>query len=355
VTRYANEPEDVVAEGGHNESQAQPAPRTQPEQGRAGWAKHVLHPSESDIVFAYLIVVIAGLIALRATVNSLDFIGIGWLIVLALIPLLPWVAPRIGELLKTISPFVSRFSIGTVQLELRAVTDNPIAVPTSGMLASLPNDLGALSSGAGIMNIVSSLRTLSLDGGAPVGIIDLQKGHKWRLPNLYFLSVVLEVDPIVTEYVFTEIRGGIDGYVVRTCHPAEFRRQIEQALPVYSAGMSAVRLPNDRDLTNIAVAQELGDAFMALQNSLGMNSGTPNDPVFGYLSSDRVNELVVSPTAPLIESPGNTMSEDSLRTVLAASDRFVPTTANGRLTGLIDRDAVALAVARAAVSRTSTR
>ena len=159
----------------------------------------------------------------------------------------------------------------------------------------------------------------------------------------------------MTEYVFTEIRGGIDGYVVRTCHPAEFRRQIEQALPVYSAGMSAVRLPNDRDLTNIAVAQELGDAFMALQNSLGMNSGTPNDPVFGYLSSDRVNELVVSPTAPLIESPGNTMSEDSLRTVLAASDRFVPTTANGRLTGLIDRDAVALAVARAAVSRTSTR
>jgi hypothetical protein len=36
-------------------------------------------------------------------------------------------------------------------------------------------------------------------------------------------------------------------------------------------------------------------------------------------------------------------------------ERFVPTTMTGRLTRLIDRDAVALVVARAAVSRAEMR
>jgi hypothetical protein len=353
VTGNANQPGDAVAGGGAHGGLIAPTPRPQPR--RAAWSERLRHPNRSAIIFSYLVIVIAGLIALRATVDSLNFIGIGWLIVLALIPLLPWALPRIGGFLKSISPYVSRFSVGAVQLELRAVTDAPITVPTSGALASLANDLGVLSSGTGIGNVITSLRTLSLAGGAPIGIIDLQKGDKWRLPNLYFLSIMLELDPIVTQFVLTEVRGGIDGYVVRTCKPGELRRQIELALPAYSAAAGAVQLPAGRDLTNPVIAQELGNAFMNFQNSLGMNSGATNDPLFGYVNADRINELVVSPADPLIESPGSTLSEEVLRTTLVAVDRFVPTTANGRLTGLIDRDAVALVVARSAVSRAAVR
>ena len=115
----------------------------------------------SDVVAAYLVVVISALITLRATVDPLDFIGVGWLIVLAVVPLLPWALPRIGGFLRTISPDVSGVSVGAVQPELRAVTDAPITVPTSGALASLPNDLGVLSSGTGIGTVINSLRTLA--------------------------------------------------------------------------------------------------------------------------------------------------------------------------------------------------
>lgn len=49
---------------------------------------------------------------LRATVNQLDFIGIGWLIALALIPLLPWALPRLGGFIEMISRYVSRVGVG---------------------------------------------------------------------------------------------------------------------------------------------------------------------------------------------------------------------------------------------------
>jgi hypothetical protein len=76
-----------------------------------------------------------------------------------------------------------------------------------------------------------------------------------------------------------------------------------------------------------------------------VDSGT-DDLVFGFVSADRLNELVVSPVGPVVESAGDTLSGEPLRAVLTAADRYVPTTTGGRLSGLIDRDAVALAVAR---------
>jgi hypothetical protein len=53
---------------------------------------------------------------------------------------------------------------------------------------------------------------------------------------------------------------------------------------------------------------------------------------------------------PAIEAVDGTLSTEHVRTVIGSRDRFVPTTVNGRLSGLIDREAVALAVARAAVA-----
>jgi hypothetical protein len=63
--------------------------------GKEGSAKR-RRPSPAELLFGYLVVVITGLIVLRAAIDSLGFIGIGWLIALALIPLLPWALPRLG-------------------------------------------------------------------------------------------------------------------------------------------------------------------------------------------------------------------------------------------------------------------
>jgi hypothetical protein len=322
---------------------------------KRGWAYRIVHPSRAAAIFCYLVVAIAGLIVLRATIDQLDFIGIGWLIALALIPMLPWALPRLGSFIETISRYVSRVGIGSVQIDLRNVTDTAIVVPTSGgnILPSLPDDFAALSSSTAINEVITALRTLRIRGGAPCAIIDLQTGDKWKLPNLYYLSVVLEVDPVVGMLFFTEIRRGIDGYFVRMIRPGEFCRRIEQAVTAYGVARRAVQLPASGDLSDMAFAQQLADAFIAFQTNLSAQTSNINDPALSYVSAERLNELLVSPPGPVLESPGETLSGEPLRTVLTADVRYVPTTIGGRLGGLIDRDAVALVVARSALARTA--
>ena len=102
-------------------------------EGKRGWTERMVRPSTAAAVFCYLVIAIAGLIILRAIIDQLDFIGIGWLIALALIPLLPWALPRLGGFIETISRYVSRVGVGGwVQIDLRNVTDTAIVVPTSG-------------------------------------------------------------------------------------------------------------------------------------------------------------------------------------------------------------------------------
>lgn len=156
--------------------------------------------------------------------------------------------------------------------------------------------------------------------------------------------------------LFTEKRRGIDGYFVRMSRPDDIRRQIEQALPDYSAARGSVQIPASGDLSDTVTAQQLATAFTAFREKLP-NSGKPDDPLFGYVSAERLNELVVSPPGPVVESPGETLGDEPLRTVLTAADRYVPTTNSaGRLSGLIDQDAVVLALARAAaLARTAAK
>jgi hypothetical protein len=93
-----------------------------------------LHALVANIVFA-----IAVMILLHAVVDELDFLSVGWITVLAVLPVLPWLLPRLGEFLKAISPYVQSFKLGAVQLDLRAAHAAPIAIPTApGILASVP-------------------------------------------------------------------------------------------------------------------------------------------------------------------------------------------------------------------------
>lgn len=299
----------------------------------------------------YFVVAIAGLIVLRTLVGSLDFISIGWMIVLVVLPLLPWLLPSLGEYLKSISPYVKTLKLAGVEIGLRQVRSAPIAVPTGGVLASVPNDAVALSSGTTISLIISSLRNLRLQGGSQAGIIDLQNGHKWRLPNLYFLARLLEIDPVVSQLIFTEMRGGTDGYLVGTCEQGDLRRRIEQAVPIYARAAGALLLPAGSDLTNLDRAQELGSAFQTFMSALGISSSGDDDPIHGYVNTRRISQLRVPLSHAAINAPGETLDEGALSMVLDAPNRFIPTTVDGRLADLIDRDAVALAVARTLLTR----
>ncbi len=311
-----------------------------------------LRLSSTHVFAGYVVVAVTALIVLRTLVDALGFISVGWIIILVFLPLLPWLLPRFGEFLRTISPYVQSFKLGVVQLELRAVSSEPIAVPTSGVLSSIPNDIVGLSAGTTISQLMSSLRQLRREGGSPVGIIDLQDGRKWRLPNLYALARLLEMDPVVSELVFTEVRSGTDGYLVGTCRPDELRRQIEHMVPNYSAAATILRLPAPLDLADASQAQKFGDAFRSFLVALGPGSGLDDDPILGFVTSRRTAQLPGILSGAAIEAPGRTLSEQDLSTVLEAPHRFVPTTTGGRLADLVDRDAVALTVARNVLART---
>lgn len=306
----------------------------------------------SELLAAYLAIVVSVLIALRANVDSLEFVGVGWMILLAILPLVPWLLPRLGPFLKSLSPYLRSFSLGGVQLELRAVEDAAIVVPTSGNLAPIANDQSGFSSSTAIVDLVSQLRNLRRDGAPPVGVIDLQGGQKWLLPNLYFLCFMLETDPILTELVFTEKRAEVDGYFVLACSPSDLRRRVDLAVPQYSTVASTLTLTRGRLIDNF-YANELTvkfqDFLAALRATVPV--GGANDHVFGYLTAARVTELAGAARAPFVDDPGTTLSDSTLVTVLNSPQRYLPWTSSGLLLGIIDRDQVALAVARVALAR----
>jgi hypothetical protein len=323
----------------------QPGNKRSPRDWKAWRKKNEVH-----LLAAYLVCMVAALIVLRVTVDDLDFLGVGWIVVLATLPLLPWLVPRFVQLVKDISPYVQSFKLGAVQFDLRLAQRTPPNIAAAAMQPALPNDLAALSAGTSISKLVNALRDLNRQGGSPIGVIDLQDGHKWRLPNLYFLARLLELEPVVRQLVFTEMKGGVDGYLVGSASPDAVRQRIEQAVPEYAA--AAARLPR-RDVPTLAdpnLAQPVGADFLSLLTFLGPNSGRDDDPVFGHVSSLRLAQVAGPVSDVAVEGLGTTLTEEHLRTVVQSPVPFVPVTTGGRVTGVVDRDAVALAAARAAVA-----
>jgi hypothetical protein len=187
-------------------------------------------------------------------------------------------------------------------------------------------------------------------------VIDLRDGRKWRLPNLYFLARLLEVEPVVSQLVFTEARGGDDGYAVGSCRPDELRRHIERTVPAYASAAGAVELQEVQTLAEPMRSRALATAFQQLLGRLPPQTGADDDPAHGYVTSGQIRtgnlRGLVSPAA--VEAVGATLSEEDVRTVLESPHRFVPATAAGRLVDLIDREAVALAVARAVLTSSAS-
>jgi hypothetical protein len=170
------------------------------------------------------------------------------------------------------------------------------------------------------------------------------------MPNLYFLARLLELEPLVSQLIFTEARGGDDGYHVGSCPPDELRRQIERTLPSYAVASRSLRMPSELDLADPAQAQQLGDAFKALLQALPQASGRDDDPAHGWVTSERIRSLAAGLlSTSAIETVATTLSDEDVRLILESPYRFVPATSGGRVTGLVDREAVALAVARTAL------
>jgi hypothetical protein len=240
------------------------------------------------------------------------------------------------------------------------VERSPITISRDAAFAHVPNDASAFADGTGIASLVKALRDFRRRGAGPVVVIDLQDGRKWYLPNLYALSRLLEIEPVVSELVFTEMRDGIDGYLIGVCAPADLRAAIEQAVPVYAAAPAPVpNLAPDVDLGDAAQAQAVANAFTAFRNALQsvspLTAPVPDDPVHGGVGSARIRAILGGRLSEAsIDARVATLDEADMRVVCASRHRYVPATTAGRVEGLVDRDAVALVVARNAVANTGS-
>jgi hypothetical protein len=280
----------------------------------------------------YLIAAVAALLVARALADGLDFLGVGWILVLVLIPLIPWLLP----LLEEVAPRIRSFSLAGVQIELKDTQNAPMTLPSAGNFVGLPNDMSAFSTSTSITSLISALRE---QGGGPAAVIDLRNGDKWLYRNAYFLAYLLEADEQVRELVFTETRAGSDGFLVGTASPAGFRLKIAQAIPAYASATLSAPLTAFESFTN------------ALNTTAGTASALELEAVHGYISSASLLQLTgAALSRASVEEAGGSLTEENIRTVLGFRDPYVPTTVDGQLTGLLDRDLVALSVARAVIA-----
>jgi hypothetical protein len=76
-----------------------------------------------------------------------------------------------------------------------------------------------------------------------------------------------------------------------------------------------------------------------------------DDPALGWVTSERIRTILAGfLSTAAVEAAARTLSTDEVRAVVDSPHRFVPATTGDRLSGLVDREAVALAVARAALA-----
>jgi hypothetical protein len=82
---------------------------------------------------------------------------------------------------------------------------------------------------------------------------------------------------------------------------------------------------------------------------MSANSAVPNiaSPQLPSRDAEKAN----STTTPRSRQSRGTSGDEEVRTILSSPYPYVPATTGGRVTGLIDREAVALVVARAALAQ----
>jgi uncharacterized membrane protein len=56
--------------------------------------------SGEHLVVGYVVIAVGLLILLRASIDELEFLSVGWILVLVTLPLIPWLLPRLGDFLK---------------------------------------------------------------------------------------------------------------------------------------------------------------------------------------------------------------------------------------------------------------
>ena len=304
------------------------------------------------LALAYLVFV-AALVALRAVYRgNVDFLGMPWILALAVVPLIPWLVPALSPWLQRLAPYVQTVKLGSLEVQLRQ--SEPVVASLGSVAISLTDpSITPLRTApqddfytTHALEIISGMKAIK-ERGAEVVTVDLDAGNKWRYPNVYFLERLLEADPVVRQVVFTESRGGEAGYFVAMCSPSELRERFETAFPPYADAGKQLSIPAEMDAPGLD--QTLKAQFDAFRDVLKQSAGRFPE-LQDWVTSDGLLKLLGTAANRVTIEAKDMLSDDDFRTVLTSAYRYAAVTSGGRFRSIVDQVPLAVAYARAALA-----
>jgi hypothetical protein len=306
-----------------------------------------------------------GLIVLRALVGHLGFISMGWLLVLALVPIVPWLIPALAPLAARVAPFVQSVKLpGGFEIALGSA-----ARPAAG-LGQVEDVLTADHLAQGLvasptpftttdaMTVISGVQAVRSTGADTV-VVDLGTGMKWRLPNLYFLAWLIANEPVLHWVVFTENRSNTSGLFVGLCGAADVCARIEAAYPQYAqvatqleyldvrrhATGQAQPAPGPSALEPMRV-QHLSDQFNRIRSEVAP-PGAAEVPTLAWVTAQDLRNILGPHLATTSLPWSGDIDRVGLQQIVRSPVPYVAaTTPDGGFRGLLDQRQIVLEFTR---------
>jgi hypothetical protein len=199
------------------------------------------------------------------------------------------------------------------------------------------------------------------ESNAEVVRLDLGTASKraWKFPNLYFFALLLELRSGVRHLVFLHQRDdGRDGFITM-CAPGRLRQDLERLSPLFGVAASKWKkaqtgslpgqeVPNIR--FNDALAMALQEAHTEVRDPAKSSDAHGPQPgyVDGWVEPQGLLRVLGLHVNLCRIQWKERLTRDDYRAILSCSDPYVAVIQDGSLLSVLDRDRVALAVAREA-------
>jgi hypothetical protein len=300
------------------------------------------------LTLAYLVTA-AALITLRALISELEFVSLGWILVLALVPLVPWLIPALGPVIARIAPLVRSVKLpGGIEISLSAAA-RPVAGlgPVETALTSDHLVYGLTASATPFTTtdsdaVIAGVKTVRAANAEAVAV-DLGFGTKWRLPNLYFLAWIMVNDPVTRWMVFTETRGDTPAVFVGLCSASDLRLSIEA---VHSAYAEVAPQLEFTDPTRPQNREQLANEFNKIRGAVAPPQAG-EVPTLAWVTVADVRTLLGPRLATASVDWTSDLDRAGLETIVRSTTPYVAaTTADGRFRGLVEQRQVALELTR---------
>jgi hypothetical protein len=292
------------------------------------------YPTRAVVVFLSLMTII---LITRYYVPDRAFRDMPWLLVLALIPVLPWLitwAQGMFSILK-VGPVEMTFLQIGISVENVAQDLLAISRDQSGNVPPIRKIAENMTSYAEV--VVEKTREITASR-IPVLPIDLGNGNRWLLPNLYFLAALLESTTRVDLVIFTQSTGSQHDQqrFVGTCSPEGLRVRLGLASPSLEKARQQTLEP--RKCLQIDFWSNLKELVDETEKPQWMTVQYLAKLLGQDMQQDRIEANEVDTKSAKLK-------------VIFARQRFIPVVSSTEVEAVTDQYGSALNVARSVLSR----